>query len=55
MYGTVLKGGRVSVGETLRVDLPNRSAVAATAGSAAATAKRVLMRAVSVALPRGKR
>ncbi len=55
VYGTVLKGGRVSVGETLRVDLPNRSAVAATAGSAAATAKRVLMRAVSVALPRGKR
>ena len=53
VYGTVLRGGHIAEGEVLRCDPPNRSAVAATAGSAAGALKRVLMRAVSAALPRG--
>lgn len=53
VYGNVLTAGRIAEGDTLRFEPPNRSAAAATAGSAAQTVKRAIMRAVSAALPRG--
>lgn len=52
VYGTVATSGQISEGDVLRLDPPNRSAVAATAGSAAGTLKRTLMRAVATAMPR---
>lgn len=54
VYATVVTGGRIAEGELLRLVAPNRSALAATAGSAAGAVKRGLMRAVSAALPRGR-
>lgn len=53
VYGTVLRGGVIAEGDVVRFDPPNRSAAAATAKSAAGTLRRLLMRAVSAALPRG--
>lgn len=53
VYVTVLSPGRIAEGDTLTLDPPNRSAVTATAGTAAGTVKRAVMRAVSAVLPRG--
>lgn len=55
VYATVVAPGRIAQGDLLRLDPPNRSAITATAGSAAESLKRAVMRAVSAALPRGNR
>lgn len=49
VYGTVHTPGRIAEGDLLRLDPPDRSPTATTAGSAI---KRALMKAVSAALPR---
>ena len=53
VYGDVVMGGRIAEGDELTLDPPNRSAVAASAGSAVGALKRTVMRLVSAALPRG--
>ena len=53
VYGNVITGGRIAEGDDLMLEPPNRSAVAESAGSAAGALKRVFMRAVSAALPKG--
>jgi uncharacterized protein YcbX len=53
VYGTVARTGRITEGDVLQLDPPNRTAIGATAG--AQTVKRAVMRAVSAALPTGKR
>ena len=54
VYGTVADAGRIREGDVLRFDPPNRSVVAATAGSAAGTLKKAVLRAVAAAMPRGR-
>ncbi|GAY15468.1 MOSC domain-containing protein [Mycobacterium sp. shizuoka-1] len=54
VYGTVTRAGRISEGDVLQLDPPNRSAIGATAESGVATVKRAVMRAVSAAMPTGK-
>jgi len=53
VYGTVLVPGRIAEGDVLRLDPPHRSPLASTAGAAAGTLKRAVMRTVSAALPKG--
>jgi uncharacterized protein YcbX len=55
VYGNVTQAGRLSEGDALQLNPPNRSALSATAGSGAATVKRAVMRAVSAAMPTGKK
>jgi len=52
VYGNVARPGRINEGETVVLDLPNRSALASSVESAAGKVKRALMRAVSATLPR---
>ena len=52
VYCNVARPGRINEGETVMLDLPNRSALASAAESATGKVKRTLMRAVSAALPR---
>lgn len=53
VYATVTGPGRIAAGDPVQVDRPERSTVTAAAGTAATRVKRVLMRAMSAALPRG--
>ena len=55
VYGTVARSGRRAEGVELELAPPNRTALSATAGSGAAAMKRAVMRAVSAAMPSGKR
>ena len=55
VYAEVMIPGRVAVGDTLSLDPPHRSRLAATAGTAAGKLKRTVMRTVSAALPEGGR
>jgi MOSC domain-containing protein YiiM len=52
VYGDVVTPGRITEGDALHLDPPNRSALASSAHSAAGTLRRVAMRAFSAALPR---
>ena len=52
VYGNVARPGRISEGDTVMLELPNRSAIASSVESAAGKLKRVVMRAVSATLPR---
>lgn len=52
VYGDVVTPGRITEGDALHLDPPNRSALASSAQSAAGTLRRVAMRAFSAALPR---
>ena len=52
VYGDVVTPGRITEGDALHLDPPNRSALASSAYSAAGTLRRVAMRAFSAALPR---
>jgi len=52
VYGNVARPGRINEGDTVLLDVPNRSAIASSVESAAGKLKRVLMRAVSATLPR---
>ncbi|MGI9123346.1 MAG: MOSC domain-containing protein, partial [Mycobacterium sp.] len=54
VYGTVVSAGRLAEGDVLRLEPPNRSAVAAGAGSAAGAVKQALLKAVAAAMPRGR-
>ena len=54
-YAEVLAPGRIAEGDTLSLDPPHRSRLAATAGTAAGKLKRTVMRTVSAALPEGGR
>ncbi|MCX2929510.1 MOSC N-terminal beta barrel domain-containing protein [Mycobacterium sp. CVI_P3] len=51
VYGNITQAGQIAEGDVLQLDPPNRSA----AGSGATKVKRALMRAVSAAIPTGKR
>lgn len=55
VYGNIIRAGVVAQGDVLHFDPPNRSAIGATAGSGATKVKRAVMRAVSAAMPTGKR
>lgn len=55
VYGNVIRAGRLAEGDVLHLNPPNRTALSATAGSGAATMKRAVMRAVSAAMPSGKK
>jgi len=55
VYGNVTQAGRLAEGDALQLDPPNRTALSATAGAGAATVKRAVMRAVSAAMPSGKK
>ena len=52
VYGDVVTPGRIAEGDPLHLDPPNRSALASSAQSTAGTLRRVVMRAISAALPR---
>ncbi|MGI9163010.1 MAG: MOSC domain-containing protein, partial [Mycobacterium sp.] len=54
VYGTIAGAGRIAEGDVLRLDPPNRSAVATTAGTAAGTLKKAVLKAVAAAMPRGR-
>ncbi|MEZ0359667.1 MOSC domain-containing protein [Mycobacterium sp. SA01] len=55
VYGNVTRAGRIAEGDVLHLNPPNRTALSATAGGGAATVKRAVMRAVSAAMPSGKK
>jgi uncharacterized protein YcbX len=55
VYGNITQAGRIAEGDVLQLDPPNRSTIGATAGSGATKVKRAVMRAVSAAMPTGKR
>jgi uncharacterized protein len=55
VYGNITRSGRIAEGDVLQLDPPNRSAIGATAGSGATKVKRAVMRAVSAAMPTGKK
>ena len=55
VYAEVLAPGRIAEGDTVSLDPPHRSRLAATAGAAAGKLKRTAMRTVSAALPEGGR
>jgi uncharacterized protein len=55
VYGTVTRAGRIVEGDVLQLDPSNRTAIGSTAGSGATKVKRAVMRAVSAAMPTGKR
>ncbi|AQT79998.1 sulfurase [Mycolicibacterium litorale] len=55
VYGNVIRSGRIAEGDVLQLDPPNRTPIAATADSGAIKVKRAVMRAVSAAMPTGKR
>lgn len=55
VYGNVSRAGRLAEGDVLQLDPPNHTALAATAGSGATKVKRAVMRAVSAAMPSGRR
>jgi uncharacterized protein YcbX len=55
VYGNVTRAGRIAEGDVLQLDPPNRTALSATAESGATKVKRAVMRAVSAAMPSGKR
>ena len=52
VYGDVVTPGRITEGDPLRLDPPNRSALGSSAHSAAGALRRAAMRAFSAALPR---
>ena len=55
VYGNITRVGQIAEGDVLQLDPPNRSTIGATAGSGATKVKRAVMRAVSAAMPTGKR
>ncbi|TGD88331.1 MOSC domain-containing protein [Mycolicibacterium sp. CH28] len=55
VYGTVTRAGRITEGDVLQLDPPNRSPIGGAAESGALTVRRAVMRAVSAAMPTGKR
>ncbi|MCV7343148.1 MOSC domain-containing protein [Mycolicibacterium rhodesiae] len=55
VYGNVTRAGRIAEGDVLQLIPPNRTARSVTAGGGAATVKRAVMRAVSAAMPSGKK
>jgi uncharacterized protein YcbX len=55
VYGNITRAGHITEGDVLQLDPPNRAAFGATTGSGATKVKRAVMRAVSAAMPAGKR
>ncbi len=55
VYGTVTRAGWITEGDALQLDPPNRSPIGGAAESGALKVRRAVMRAVSTALPSGKR
>ncbi|MGY4709437.1 MOSC domain-containing protein [Mycolicibacterium sp. CBM1] len=55
IYGTVTRPGRIAEGDVLQLDPLCRSPIGATAESGAIKVKRAVMRAVSAAMPTGKK
>lgn len=55
VYGTVTRSGVIAEGDVLELNPPNRTPFAATTDSGAIKVKRAVMRAVSAAMPTGKR
>jgi uncharacterized protein YcbX len=55
VYGNVVRAGRIAEGHVLQLDPPTRAGIGATAGSGATKVKRAVVRAVSAALPTGRR
>ncbi len=53
VYAEVLAPGRIAEGDVVSLTPPHRSTLASTAGTAAGTLKRAVMRTVSAALPKG--
>ena len=53
VYGTVVRAGRLTEGDVVSLDPPDRSALAVTADTAAGAVKRAVMAAISALLPRG--
>lgn len=55
VYGTVTRAGKLAEGDVLQLVPPNRTPIAATTDSGAIKVKRAMMRAVSAAMPTGKK